>query len=147
MFKRILVPTDGSERAKHAAERALKLAAELNSEIHFLYVVDSSVMAGLPDDAWWEQLSDALREEGESVVGALEDQATEAGVEAKGVVVEGSPGRDIVSYAKENGVDLVIMSTAGRKGLDKFLMGSTTDRVLRSATCPVMVIRESEVKE
>lgn len=141
MFDTILVPTDGSEMSRRAAEKAIDLAELTGSEVHFLFIVDSSMMAGLPEDAVWQQLEEVLRKEGESTIKRLRALSEESDVETRGVLLEGTPWRKIVSYADENDADLVVMATAGRKGIDRLLLGSTTDRVLRHAKCPVMAIR------
>lgn len=144
MYDKILVPTEGSKRAEMAAEEAIELAEALGSEVHFLYVVDSSVTAGLPEDAAWEQLEALLQDEGENVVSRLQDRAEESRVKTKGVVREGPPYREIVDYTEENDIDLIVIATAARKGLDRLLMGSTTERVIRHTDRPVTVIRGEE---
>jgi len=147
MFKKILVPTDGSGRAREAAEEAIELAKNVGGEVHFLYVVDSSITSGVPEDWAWEQLEGVLQEEGRKSVGKLEKMSEEAGVETERVVLEGIPHREILSYAKDEAMDLIVIATAGRKGLDKLLMGSTTERVLRSSDVPILVIKRGEKKE
>lgn len=145
MFDTILVPTDGSKMSIGAAEKAIELAELTGSEVHFLFIVDSSMMAGLPEDAVWQQLEEVLREEGEKTIKRLQTLSDESDVETRGVLLEGTPWRQIVSYSEENAADLIVMATAGRRGIDRLLLGSTTERVLRHAGCPVMVIRgESE---
>lgn len=141
MFDTILVPTDGSTMSIRAAEKAIELAERLGSEVHFLFIVDSSMMAGLPEDAVWQQLEEVLREEGEKTIKRLRTLSDESDVETRGVLLDGTPWRKIVSYADENDADLIVMATAGRRGIDRLLLGSTTDRVLRHAKCPVMAIR------
>lgn len=141
MFKRILVPTDGSERSKDAAEEAIELARSIGGEVFFLYVVDTSVISGIPEDWAWEQLEDVMQSEGETVVSDLSELASSEEVVASAEVVEGVPHREILEYADDKDIDLIVMATAGRRGLDKLLMGSTTERVLRSSDLPVLVIR------
>lgn len=146
MVERILVPTDGSERASRAADWAIDLARETGGELHFLYVVDTSLTTGLPEDWAWEQIEESLREEGNAALEGLVGSAREAGLDARAEIGKGVPHSRILSYAQKNDVDLIAISTAGRRGLEKLLMGSTTDRVLRSAECPVVVIKGEKVE-
>ncbi|MBS1263610.1 MAG: Universal stress protein [Methanonatronarchaeales archaeon] len=144
MFKRILVPTDGSQMAAEATEGAVDLARSVGGELTFLYVVDTALTSGIPEDWAWEQLEAVLREEGERALDEAGEAAEEVGVEFSTVLLEGIPHREIVDYAADNDVDLIVIATAGRRGLDRLLMGSTTDRVLRGAGCPVLVIRRGQ---
>lgn len=141
MFKRILVPTDGSERSEEAAEEAIDLAESVGGELHFLYVVDTSMISGIPEDWAWERLEELMHEEGGATVKELSERADSRGVDSEAVLLEGVPHREILSYAEDEETDLIVIATAGRRGLDKLIMGSTTERVLRSSEKPVLVIR------
>ena len=71
-----------------------------------------------------------------------EEMAAEDGVEFNAVIKEGVPAEDIIGYASEQGIDLIVMGTAGRTGLDKFLLGSVAEKVVRTAPCPVLIIHK-----
>ena len=146
MYDRILVPTDGSEAADRAVAEALDLAERFDAEVHALYVVDTGALAfGSADEEDMvfddRALIDALETEGESSTMAVDERARERGLEVVTAVTRGDPERAILEYADEHDVDLLVMGTHGRRGIDRFLLGSTTERVVRKSTVPVLTIR------
>lgn len=141
MYDRILVPTDGSTEGERAVEYALELAATHDATIRAIYVVNAASYGGLPMETAWDGISDALREEGRAAVSRVEEMADERGVEVETSVVEGSPSRVIVDEATPDNCDLVVMGTHGRGGIDRLLLGSVAERVVRSSPVPVLTVR------
>lgn len=141
LYDHILVPTDGSAETRQAVEHAIDLAGEHGATIHALYVLNTASYASVSVDASWEGVSDMLREEGEAAVEAVGDLARAADVEVVSVLRSGSPSREIVRYAEEEGCDLVVMGTHGRGGIDRLLLGSVAERVVRSSEIPVLTVR------
>ncbi|USZ69808.1 universal stress protein (plasmid) [Halorussus salilacus] len=138
MYERILVPTDGSELATRAFEHALDLAATYDSELHVVYAVN--VTAGADVDT--AMIQQELEKAGERATETLAERARDAGVEAVTVeTVYGPPHRAILKYADENDVDLVVMGTQGRTGLNRYLLGSVTEKVVRLSDAPVLTVR------
>jgi nucleotide-binding universal stress UspA family protein len=141
MYDRILVPTDGSEAGDRAVEHALELAAAHDATVEAVYVVNSGGFAGLPMETSWEGIDEMLRSDAAAAVEAVERRAAERGVDADGTVLEGVPHREIVRYAEREGCDLVVMGTHGRGGIDRLLLGSVAEKVVRSCTVPVMTVQ------
>ncbi|GAB7008259.1 universal stress protein [Halorubrum trueperi] len=141
LYSRILVPTDGSAEGKRAVAHALDLASVHGADVHALYVIDTASYAGMPMESSWEGVGDLLRSDAKKAVGAVEDIATEAGVDVETAVVEGSPSREIIRYAEGNECDLVVMGTHGRGGIDRLLLGSVAEKVVRGAEVPVLTVR------
>jgi nucleotide-binding universal stress UspA family protein len=137
VFDRLLFPTDGSDGATEALEDALDLAAAHEATLHLLTVADTTAdgLRGGQDDA------DAVEAAGERLLRAAADRARERDVETVTALVRGEPYREIVDYAASRDVDLVVMPTHGRRGLERLLLGSTTERVLRRADVPVLTLR------
>jgi nucleotide-binding universal stress UspA family protein len=102
-------------------------------------VVDTSDAAG-PSSAVPEEVAAHLESEGEAATDRIAAQARERGLEATTEVRTGVAARDLLAYADEHGVDLVAMGTAGRTGLSRYLLGSTTERVVRHAEMPVLAV-------
>ena len=142
MYDDILVPTDGSPAADAAVEHAVTLAERFDSTIHALYVVDATAFSSL--EAGSQVVADALEEEGEGAVARIAEAADEAGIPTVERVVSGTAYRSIIDYAEDEDVDLVTMGTHGRRGLDRYLLGSVTERVVRSADAPVLTVRLGE---
>ncbi|TYT61192.1 universal stress protein [Natrialba swarupiae] len=139
MYDCILVPTDGSSEVEHALEYAFELAELHDAAIRAVYVVNAAGYGGLPMETAWEGISDALRAEGQTAVERVEDLAPD-GVRVETAVLEGSPSRVIIDQATPDTCDLVVMGTHGRGGIDRLLLGSVTERVVRSACVPVLTV-------
>ena len=138
MFDRILFPTDGSEGAEEALEYALELARTHGATLHVLFVADTNrdsvTLVGT-------DVVDALTAVGEESVAEVVDRANERDVATETAVEQGTPWRTIVDYAEGNDVDLLVMATHGRRGLDRYLLGSVTEKVVRTSPIPVMTVR------
>lgn len=142
-YRRILVATDGSSRGRAAAEEATRLAQAVGATLTGLFVVDETSYLGLPSGFDWDALSRALREEGERALAGLAETARAAGVAATTRLEQGHPAEVIVEAAKDH--DLLVIGTLGRTGLAHLLLGSIAERVVRHATCPVLVVRSNPV--
>ncbi|MCU4742077.1 universal stress protein [Halobacteria archaeon AArc-m2/3/4] len=141
MYTRILLPTDGSETTDRALEHALDLATQYDAELHVLYVVDATVFA---NDVETGAIVEEFETMGNRIVDHVIQQATDAGIEpTRTSVVRGTPHKRILEYTDENEIDLVVMGTHGRSGLDRYLLGSVTEKVVRLSDAPVLTVRES----
>ena len=142
-YDTILVPTDGSENAEAAAEHAIGLAGAFDATIRVLNVVDAAALVGGVDefDAG-PQVERALESVGDRAVATIEEMASEAGLTATGEVLTGRPHRSIVDHAEEVGADLIAMGTHGRTGLERLLLGSVAERVVRTSPVPVLTVGE-----
>ncbi|GAB6877761.1 universal stress protein [Halorubrum gandharaense] len=140
MYDEILVPTDGSPASDAAIEHAIDLAAKYDARVHALYVVDGAAYSTL--EAGSEIVIEALESEGEEATERVAEAAEEAGVENVTTVTTGTAYRSISEYVDENDIDMVVMGTHGRKGLDRYLLGSVTERVVRTSEVPVLTVRQ-----
>lgn len=148
MYKKILLPTDGSEYANKAAKHAIWIASLNGAELVVLNVIETSSLVGLPAEDLIVRIREMLKEEGRKSLEEISDIAKENKIEDqchKDVKLtmltdEGSPADIIVKKIEEENIDLVVMGTSGKHGLDRFLLGSVTENVVRSATCPVLVV-------
>ncbi|PCR91505.1 universal stress protein [Natrinema ejinorense] len=140
MYDRILVPTDGSREVERALEYAFDLAERHDATVRALYVVNAAGYGGLPMETALEGVSDALREEGRSAIRRVEELAPDD-VTVETQVLEGTPSQVIVREADPSACDLVVMGTHGRGGIDRLLLGSVTERVVRRASVPVLTVQ------
>ncbi|WP_436907443.1 universal stress protein [Halosimplex marinum] len=141
MYEDILVPTDGSAGASAALDEAIELATQFDATVHSLYVVD---VASVGTEVGTVDLVESFEQMGEDATEAAATRARDAGVEATGSVAAGSPHREILDYADDHGIDLVVMGTHGRTGLERYLLGSVTEKVVRTADVPVLTVRADE---
>jgi nucleotide-binding universal stress UspA family protein len=155
MYQRILVPLDGSEAAQAALSHAQALAAALGATVHLLQVVSEADKVNAPGVTDNPQASESARELARRFLAANLAEAreylmqmaaplTKEDIRVEIAVWEGPPGEKIVEYAQQRGIDLIVMSTRGRGGIQRLLLGSVTDRVVRSAGLPVLVIPPTE---
>lgn len=140
MYDRVIFPTDGSDAADRATEHAIALADRFDATLHLLYVVETpSIQA---TDAFatsdFEATREAMVAEGTNAIEAVTDRAEQAGVEITSEVEEGQPAPTIVKAADEG--DAIVVGTHGRSGLDRYLIGSTTEKVVRTADVPVLTV-------
>ncbi len=144
MYKQILVPVDGSQTALTALRQALGMAKAFQAELFVVHVIDPYPFVGVGSDyavGQNEYLAAATGNANRAVAEALE-MARAAGIEAESAVVEGHAAEEgIVATAKTCGADLIVMGSHGRRGIEKLLLGSVTQRVLQDARVPVLVVR------
>lgn len=147
MYKRILVPTDGSALSKKAMRSAVALAASLDAEVVALNVVPryptSYFEGGLSiSNAEVARVERQWAEQGQALAEEVSQAAAKAGVEAKALTVRSDlVAEAILAAAKKNRCDLVVMASHGRKGLKRMLLGSETQHVLTHGNIPVLVLR------
>ena len=139
MYKKILVPTDGSEFAKKAQKHALFLANVSGAEIVAVSVTENNFVNGLPLDDEVYQLNQILNERSEENLKEF-DKLNEDDIKINHVIREGSPAKVILEVANEENVDLIVMGSSGKSGFDRFIMGSVADKVVNSAKCAVLVV-------
>ena len=139
LFERILVATDGSEKNKPAVAEAVRIGRECGSEVHAVFVIETSALesaasGGVGGDVWTIMQSEAA-------AALAHVKAAGAGVDIETAVLEGKPAPAILQYAKEQKIDLIVLGTQGKKGLERFLLGSVAESVIRSAPCRVLVVK------
>lgn len=142
MFKRILLPTDFSEGSKNALSYAKELAGQYGATLYILHVIyDIAQGTGLhvPHvnlDQLYKEIEEVARKELERF--GLEELR---GLDVQREVVKGVPYEEIVKFAEKNQIDLIVIGTYGRKGLERLFFGSTAEQVLKRASCAVLTVR------
>lgn len=142
MFDRVLIPTDGSDAVEPAVETALDLAKTYEATLHALFIVDqpTSVSGTGEGFAGLDSLLNELEGEGHRATDAVADRAEVNGVETTTAVRRGNPHDDILAYATEHDVDVIVMGTHGRTGVKRALLGSVTENVVRHSDVPVLTV-------
>lgn len=138
MYDRILLATDGSDAANAAIDHAISLAAFTGATLHIVYVVDQSAATAVPE-AQAYSITELLEEVGQQAIDDAVARADEHDVNLKTELRHGSAPTEIIEAADEADVDLIVMGTHGRSGLDRMLLGSVADRVIRRAEQPVLI--------
>jgi nucleotide-binding universal stress UspA family protein len=144
-LQRILVPVDFSEHSKNALTYAISIAKQFQSELVLVYVVESAIypaefgfgQVALPTAEMERDFRERGKKELEKLVRShINDQA-----KSRTMVAEGHPASEILAIANKEQVDLIIIATHGHTGVEHLLFGSTTEKVVRKASCPVLVVR------
>ena len=152
MFSHILVALDGSQLAEKALPVAKDLADSSGGTIHLIQVVSrqpefeaahggegSSQMAELSQDLA-RRLIETRLTGGQEYLDRISSELASPGLKVETAILEGAADEQIISYSREHGVDLIVISTHGYGGIKRLLLGSVTDRVLRSCEVPVLVV-------
>ena len=148
MYDRVLFPTDASDAADVATDHAIELARRFDAPLAALYVVDTpsiqatDAYATSNFESTYEALEAAGLPRGRGRPGGGRRRLPGAGVDAETIVAEGAPASTIVDEAREG--DVIVMGTHGRSGLDRYLIGSTTEKVVRTAHVPVLTVPISD---
>lgn len=139
MFDDILVPTDGSDAAAAAADYAADLATHYDATVHVLSVIDSRRTENAPQ---LERRQAAAEERIDGICAGFDTSVRSV----ERAVRTGVPYRTILDYADEAGVDLLAMGTHGRTGVERYLLGSVTEKVLRRSDVPVLTVRDGDAE-
>jgi nucleotide-binding universal stress UspA family protein len=153
MFKKILIATDGSVYSEQAAKFGIELAKLSQGKISILYVAD--INSYLPAesivppfggsnphavDKMVADLKDSLNEAGENATSRIEELAKVVGVPSERLVIEGHSANEILKFAEETSIELIVLGKIGKTGLKKFLIGSVAERVVRNSKVPVVIV-------
>lgn len=141
---RILLATDFSDAAEAAAAQAYTMARALAAELVIVHVAAEGMLYGETPfgRAEIEQLYESQRAWARAALDARMTAAREAGVTARVVLRTGVPADEIVRLADEEQAAMIVIGTQGRSGLERMMLGSVADRVIRAASCPVLTVRE-----
>jgi nucleotide-binding universal stress UspA family protein len=152
MYSQIVVPLDGSADSERALPHAQGLARAFGATLHLIQVVSRSeefdIVRGAGDSVGAaeysldvaEQLINSRIARAERYLKEITSRLTAEGITVKAEVRQGAASENIAQYAEDSGGDLIVMSTRGRGGIQRLLLGSTTDRVLRAGHWPVLAI-------
>jgi nucleotide-binding universal stress UspA family protein len=148
VLKKVLVATDFGPAAESALRYALALARGAGAELHVLHVVEN-VLARAMDGYGYAAISPEVQldieDAGRKRTNALLSDEDRREMQAKAATVtSNSPATEIVDYARKNGIDLIVMGTHGRGAIAHLFMGSVAERVVRTAPCPVLTVRNPE---
>jgi nucleotide-binding universal stress UspA family protein len=150
MYRRILVPLDGSRLAEEVLHHAVQVAqCGEGAEMALIQVISTATMVAATDPmaasgaeaAVTMQATEAAEEEAAAYLQDVAARPELQGIAVKSVVTRGGAAREIVRYARENGIELIAMSTNGRSGLGRLIMGSVADEVVRESGLPILLIR------
>ncbi len=150
-FKKVMIATDGSDYSRLAADKGIELARLSGGTVYAVCVVSTAYLSYMSGDyyfsvgvnPYWELMHEALKNQGQQAVNYVKDLGEIKGINVESVLLEGNPSDELIRYAEEEKMDIVIMGTLGKTGLDRLLLGSVAGNLVRHSKVPVMVVRES----
>ncbi|MDI6643534.1 MAG: universal stress protein [Methanobacteriaceae archaeon] len=147
MYEKILIPSDGSECSFKASEHAALIASQNNAEIIVLNVLEIHSLAGLPVEEFAHKVNEFFKiESGKTLVmtsNKIKDYIVKNKLNEVKITtnkLEGSPADMILQTVDEENIDLIVMGASGKHGVERFLLGSVTEKVVRHAHCPVLTV-------
>jgi nucleotide-binding universal stress UspA family protein len=145
MIKKIMIATDGSDTSKKAAMIGIDIAHRANGSITAVYVMETLRLAHLPGFATLpglkEKILQLMQEEGQQATQFVEDQALIMKVPCRKILTQGSPSEELLKISREQGIDLIIMGSLGRTGMEKILLGSVAGKVVLQSSIPVLLVK------
>lgn len=139
LFKKILIATDGSECNRAAINEAIRIAKDLGSVLVAVYVVDLGVLNSAALGEGEDFVFCSLKAEAAKALKQLKEMVD--GIEVETHLLQGKPAAAITDFAAKNGIDLIVVGARGKSSMEELLLGSVADRVIRTASCPVLVVK------
>ena len=141
-FSTILYLTDFSESSEYACQYAISIAGKYGCRICVAHVIEPFTYAddfGIDYAAQFREMEATARRLLDKTVASMKS----TGADVEGVILSGNPSAEIVKFAEEETIDLIVMATHGRSGVEHLLMGSVAEKVLRKSPCPVMTVMKT----
>ena len=151
-----MIATDGSDCSKLAANKGTELARLSGGTVYAVHVVPTAYLFPMDGDyfssmginPYWEPtyetMYEALNKQGQQAVNYVKSLGEKKGVAVEPVLLDGHPADELIRYAEEEGMDIVIMGTHGKKGLDRLLLGSVAENLVRHSKVPIMVVTNTQ---
>ncbi|MCK9440465.1 MAG: universal stress protein [Methanothrix sp.] len=145
MIKKIMIATDGSDTSKKAAMIGIDIAHRANGSVTAVYVMEILRLAHLPGYATIpglkEKVLELIQEEGSQATQFVEDHAQIMNVSCHKIVARGNPSEELLKISQSQEIDLLIMGSLGRTGMEKILLGSVAEKVVLQSTIPVLLVK------
>jgi nucleotide-binding universal stress UspA family protein len=141
LYKQILIATDGSENGAQAINAGMEIARLSNGKAYALHVIDTSgYPSGRVDPKWTRLIEEQFKTFGLEITATVEKAAKAAGVEVEFVTLEGHPAEKILDFAEKKAVDMIVVGSLGKTDVERFMLGSVSEKVVRNAKVPVLVV-------
>jgi nucleotide-binding universal stress UspA family protein len=141
MFQKIVTAVDGSPNSFRALDSALRLAKQFSSELVVVSVVHIPITSYSYNVLGSLEVFNKLEEDGKETLAKCASMASDAGITARTVLLSGDPAQGILDTAAKEGADLLVVGSRGTGTLERLLMGSVSERVVRFSKCPVLVVK------
>lgn len=144
IFNKIMIATDGSVCSRLAANKGIELARLSGGTVYAVYVISTEYFSSMAVDFNWERMHEALKKDGCKALDYVKGIGELENVNVESILLEGHPASELIRYAEEEKMDIIVMGTLGRTGIDRLLLGSVAVNVVRHSKVPVMVVRKNK---
>lgn len=145
MIRKIMVAVDGSDASRKAAMVAVDIAHQAIGSITAVYVMETDRLSRLPGIATLPELNEKImalmQEEGQQATQFVEDQARRASVPCRKILAQGRASEELIRISQQQGIDLLVMGSMGRTGMEKILLGDVAEKVVHNSTIPVLLAK------
>ena len=138
-YKNIVIATDGTEYINKAIDAGLEIAELTGSTVHAIYVTDSPSVS--PTSSEWEMVEKNIKKEVDNAMKYIREETKKRNILLKEVSVEGNPAPEIINYSNVINADLIVVGATGKKTLDRFVLGSVSEKIVRNAKTKVLVVK------
>lgn len=146
--RQILIATDGSETAREAADFGMEMVGCSGAKVYAVYVIETTPYRSVPlDQIWSKETLEEFERVGHEATSYIEKIGKAVGAEVESRVLKGNPAEKILSFAEDNNIDMIIVGSLGKSGYERVLVGSVSDKIIRHAKVPVLVVRERHKSE
>ena len=144
VYKKIMIATDGSELVIKAVDSAIELAKLSEAQLYAIYVIAPVGYSITPyiNAEWEKAMKEHLRQEGLAATAYVKNAGKAANVEVESFILEGSPAVEIINFAEKNDIDLIVMGSHGNSAIQRFLIGSVVEKVIKHSKIDVLVVRK-----
>lgn len=142
--RQILIATDGSETANEAADFGIEMVGCSGAKIYAVYVIDTTPYRSVSlDKIWSKETLEEFERVGYEATSYVEKIGKAAGAEVESRVLRGHPAEKIISFAEDNNIDMIIVGSLGKGRYERAVIGSVSEKIIKHAKVPVLVVRES----
>ncbi|WP_410508372.1 universal stress protein [Methanosarcina hadiensis] len=139
--RRILIATDGSVAAERAVNCGIKTVGLKGAKVYAVYVIDITPYKSIiMDESWENETYEKLSKNGLKATSYVEKIAKDAGMEAESVILKGNPAEEILNFAEKQEIDMIVVGSHGKSAIERFTIGSVSEKVVRNAKVPVLVV-------
>lgn len=141
VIKKVMIATDGSINTEKAVITGIEIAKSMEAKLYTIHVVPQIHAPVAKGGGLSKAREEHVRSDGEKAIDHVEELAKKAGLEVEKKLVEGNPGNEIIRFAQENDIDLIVMGRLGKSGVSRFLIGGVSDKVVRGSDVEVLIAR------
>ena len=138
---RVLIATDGSKAAKNAVDFGIKFARKYGAKVYAVYVINATAYEKVNQSNWSSEALQTFDKVAHRETSSVVEKAKSSGLDAEPIILKGSAAEKILDFANKHDIDMIVVGSLGKSGIERFALGSVSEKVVRHAKVPVLVVR------